>query len=48
MQAFADALHDASGRVLLKAGMRDGGLCPGPYGGTDRKYEVTRAQWLER
>ena len=47
VHAFADARHLASGRVLLKAGMRDAGLCTGPYGGTDRKYELTREQWLD-
>jgi len=26
--------------------MRDAGLCPGPYGGLDRRFELTREAWL--
>lgn len=48
VQAFTDERNQASGRVLLKAGMRDAGPCPGPYGGIDRKYQVTREEWLAR
>jgi RimJ/RimL family protein N-acetyltransferase len=46
IEAFIDVKNAASGAVLRKAGMRDQGLCPGPYGGTDRKFALTRDDWL--
>jgi len=48
VQAFIDVNNLASDAVLRKAGMRDEGLCPGPYGGTDRRFALTRDEWLER
>ena len=38
IEAFTDQRNEASARVLLKAGFRDLGLCPGPYGTLDRKF----------
>ena len=46
LQAFTDVENEASAAVLRKAGMRDAGLCPGPYGGLDRRFELTREAWL--
>jgi len=46
LQAFTDVENAASGAVLRKAGLRDAGLCPGPYGGIDRRFELTREEWL--
>ena len=46
LQAFTDVENAASAAVLRKAGMRDAGLCPGPYGGIDRRFELTRDDWL--
>jgi len=46
LQAFTDVENTASAAVLRKAGMRDAGLCPGPYGGIDRRFELTRDDWL--
>jgi RimJ/RimL family protein N-acetyltransferase len=45
LEAFTDSRNDASARVLLNAGFRDLGLTAGPYGGTDRKFAITREQW---
>jgi RimJ/RimL family protein N-acetyltransferase len=47
MEAFTHELNAASGKVLLKAGFHDAGLCPGPYGGTDRKFSISREQFIE-
>ena len=38
LQAFTDVENGASAAVLRKAGMRDTGLHPGPYGGLDRRF----------
>jgi ribosomal-protein-alanine N-acetyltransferase len=46
VQAFMDVNNAASGSVLRKAGLRDEGLSPGPYGGTDRRFAISRAEWL--
>ena len=46
VQAFIDVKNAASAGVLRKAGLRDEGLWPGPYGGTDRRFALTRAEWL--
>lgn len=46
LQAFADVENASSANVLRKAGFRDAGLCPGPYGGLDRRFELTREKWL--
>jgi len=46
LQAFTDVENGASAAVLRKAGMRDTGLHPGPYGGLDRRFELTREEWL--
>ena len=46
LQAFTDVENAASGAVLRKAGLRDAGLCPGPYGRIDRRFELTREEWL--
>lgn len=46
LEAFADARNAASAAVLRHAGLRDAGLAQGPYGGTDRKFTLSRAQWL--
>ena len=46
LQAFTDVDNAASAAVLRKAGMRDVGLCPGPYGGLDRRFELKREEWL--
>jgi ribosomal-protein-alanine N-acetyltransferase len=46
VEAFTDSRNDASAAVLLKSGFRDLGLTAGPYGGTDRKFAITRQQWL--
>ena len=46
LQAFTAAENAASQGVLRKAGLRDAGLCPGPYGGLDRRFEITREEWL--
>ena len=46
LQAFTDVDNAASGAVLRKAGLRETGLVPGPYGGTDRRFAVTREEWL--
>jgi len=46
VQAFIDVENAASGSVLRKAGLRDAGLSTGPYGGTDRRFALTREQWL--
>jgi RimJ/RimL family protein N-acetyltransferase len=45
LQAFTAVENAASGAVLRKAGLRDAGLCPGPYGGIDRRFELTRDEW---
>ena len=42
-QPFPEIMRDT---VLSKAGMRDTGLHPGPYGGLDRRFELTREEWL--
>jgi RimJ/RimL family protein N-acetyltransferase len=46
LQAFIDPGNAASGAVLRKAGLRDEGLTTGPYGGTDRRFALTREEWL--
>jgi RimJ/RimL family protein N-acetyltransferase len=46
IEAFVDVDNAPSSAVLRKAGMRDEGLTAGPYGGTDRKFALTRAEWL--
>ena len=46
LQAFTDVENAASGNVLRKAGFRDTGLCPGPYGNIDRRFELSRETWL--
>jgi [ribosomal protein S5]-alanine N-acetyltransferase len=46
LQAFTAVDNAASAAVLRKAGLRDAGLCPGPYGGTDRRFEIGREEWL--
>ena len=46
LQAFIDVENAASGAVLRKAGLRDAGLTKGPYGGTDRRFSLTREEWL--
>jgi len=46
LQAFTAVDNAASGAVLRKAGLRDAGLSPGPYGGTDRRFEIGRKEWL--
>ena len=48
LQAFTDVENAASGAVLRKAGLRDAGLTQGPYGGTDRRFALTRDEWLSR
>lgn len=48
LQAFTAVENSASGAVLRKAGLRDVGLCPGPYGGIDRRFELTRKEWSAR
>ena len=45
IEAFTHQDNAASGAVLRKAGMRDTGLCTGPYGHIDRRYEITREEW---
>ena len=45
IEAFTDTRNAASGRVLLKAGFRDTGLSPGPYGTPDRKFVCLRDEW---
>jgi RimJ/RimL family protein N-acetyltransferase len=47
VQAFIDVNNAASGSVLRKSGLRDEGLAEGPYGGIDRRFALTRAEWLE-
>jgi RimJ/RimL family protein N-acetyltransferase len=46
LQAFTDLENAASAAVLRKAGLCDAGLGPGPYGGIDRRFELTRETWL--
>ncbi len=46
LQAFIDVNNGASGAVLRKAGMRDTGLTTGPYLGIDRRFHLTREEWL--
>lgn len=46
LQAFTQVENAASAAVLRKAGLRDAGLCPGPYGGIDRRFELKRDDWL--
>jgi len=46
LEAFTHPDNAASGAVLLKAGMIDKGLATGPYGDVDRRYAVTRDEWL--
>jgi RimJ/RimL family protein N-acetyltransferase len=46
LQAFASVENAASAAVLRKASLRDAGLCPGPYGGIDRRFELTREEWV--
>ncbi|HET7784794.1 MAG TPA: GNAT family N-acetyltransferase [Myxococcales bacterium] len=46
VQAFTDPRHHASMAVLRKAGLCDAGLATGPYGSEDRKFVLTRSQWL--
>src|SRR4051812_24982101 len=48
VEAFTDTRNDASARVLLKAGFRDAGLSPGPYGTPDRRFVVSPAGPLSR
>jgi RimJ/RimL family protein N-acetyltransferase len=48
VHAFTDTGNAASMSVLRKAGMRDAGLCQGPYGGTDRRFVATRDEWRAR
>lgn len=45
LEAFTDAGNAASAAVLRKAGLRELGEAPGPYGGTDRKFGLSQAQW---
>jgi ribosomal-protein-alanine N-acetyltransferase len=45
IEAFTDTRNAASARVLLKAGFRDAGLSPGPYGTPDRKFICRRDEW---
>src|SRR5258706_1868295 len=42
LQAFTAVENAASAAVLRKAGMRDAGLRPGPYGGLDRRVQPPR------
>src|SRR2546421_10842858 len=44
LQAFTAVENAASAAVLRKAGLKDAGLCPGPYGGPGRPREITRAE----
>jgi [ribosomal protein S5]-alanine N-acetyltransferase len=46
LQAFIDVNNLASGAVLRKAGLRDAGLATGPYLGIDRRFHLTREEWL--
>jgi [ribosomal protein S5]-alanine N-acetyltransferase len=46
LEAFTDPDNTASGAVLRKAGMSDKGLATGPYGDVDRRYAITREEWL--
>jgi RimJ/RimL family protein N-acetyltransferase len=46
LQAFIDVDNAASGAVLRKAGMRDAGLTTGPYLSIDRRFHLTRDEWL--
>jgi [ribosomal protein S5]-alanine N-acetyltransferase len=48
LEAFTDARNEASACVLAKAGYRDLGLTAGPYGTMDRKFAVTREEWVSR
>ena len=41
VQEFTDPANAASMAVLRKAGLRDAGLCAGPYGSTDRRFVAT-------
>ena len=46
LQAFIDVNNAASGAVLRKAGLRDKGLATGPYLSVDRRFHLTREEWL--
>ena len=46
LQAFIDVNNAASGAVLRKAGLRDAGLATGPYLSVDRRFHLTREEWL--
>jgi RimJ/RimL family protein N-acetyltransferase len=46
LQAFIDVANAASGAVLRKAGLRDKGLATGPYLTVDRRFALTREEWL--
>ena len=45
VQAFTDPENVASMAVLRKVGLHDDGLCTGPYGTTDRRFSIARAEW---
>jgi RimJ/RimL family protein N-acetyltransferase len=47
VEAYTDPRNDASARVLLKAGFRDAGITPGPYGTPDRRFSAARDEWLQ-
>ena len=46
LQAFTQVENTASAKVLCKAGLREAGVCPGPYGGIDRRFELKRDEWM--
>jgi RimJ/RimL family protein N-acetyltransferase len=46
LEAFIHGENEGSAAVLRKAGMRETGQVPGPYGGLDRRFEVAREAWL--
>jgi RimJ/RimL family protein N-acetyltransferase len=46
LQAFIDVNNAASAAVLRKAGLRDAGLATGPYNTVDRRFTLTREEWL--
>jgi RimJ/RimL family protein N-acetyltransferase len=46
LQAFVDVDNAPSAAVLRKAGLRDAGLATGPYLSIDRRFALTREEWL--
>jgi ribosomal-protein-alanine N-acetyltransferase len=48
LEAFTHSGNDGSAKVLLKTGFRDLGVTPGPYGTPDRKFSITREEWLRQ